>query len=77
MRVGIIGIAITSKEHIPRVNRYIGENSDIVLARLGLPIEGQELRLITLVVHADTDTIGRLAGEVGSLPGVKIKSMLM
>jgi len=77
MRVGIIGIAISAAEHVPTVNRLIGQNSDIVLARLGLPIDERQIRLISLIVTADTDAIGRLAGELGQLPGVKIKSMLM
>jgi len=77
MRVGIIGIAIYSVEKIHRVNRIISENGLIVLGRMGMPMQERQMKLISLIVEGDTDGIGRMAGAIGELEGVEIKSMLM
>ena len=77
MRVGIIGIAIHSEDNINKVNRIIGENNHIILGRMGIPLSEKALRLITLIVEGDTDIIGRMAGRIGIIEGVSIKSMIM
>ena len=77
MRVGIIGIAIYEVRNISKVNQIITENSCIVLGRMGMPLQKQSMRLISLIVEGDTDTIGRMAGQIGEIDGVEIKSMLM
>ena len=77
MRVGIIGISIYEVKKIDQVNQIITENSSIVLGRMGMPLGKQSMRLISLIVEGDTDTIGRMAGQIGELDGIEIKSMLM
>ena len=77
MRYGIIGICISPGHTPDSVNKILGENHQIILGRMGMPIKGSDARLISLLVEGDTDAIGRLAGRVGELDGVEIKSMLM
>lgn len=77
MRVGIIGVAIYDVKKINQVNQIITENSSIVLGRMGMPLQKQSMRLISLIVEGDTDGIGRMAGRIGEIDGVEIKSMLM
>ena len=77
MRVGIIGIAVYETDNVEEVNTLISENSSLVIGRMGLPLREQNMNLISLIVKGDTDGIGRLAGRIGSLSGVEIKSMLM
>ena len=77
MRFAIIGICIASRGSVEDVNALIAENSCIVMGRMGMPIRDKGLRLISLIVEGDTDIIGRMAGRIGQLPGVEIKSMMM
>ncbi len=77
MRYAVIGICIGFKGSIRDVNTLITDNGDIVLGRMGLPIREKGLRLISLIVEGNTDAIGRLAGKLGQLPGVEVKSMMM
>ncbi len=42
--------------------------------RMGMPMQGREMKF---VVEGDTDVIGRMAGEIGALEGVEIKSIFM
>lgn len=68
---------MSSKGRIDEVNRLISENSSIVLGRMGLPLREHGLRLISLIVEGNTDAIGKMAGQIGQLEGVEIKSMIM
>jgi putative iron-only hydrogenase system regulator len=77
MRYAVIGICVGSDGRIEAVNALITENSSIVMGRMGLPIRDRGLRLISLIVEGDTDAIGSLAGKLGQLPGVEVKSMMM
>ena len=77
MRVGIIGIAVYQKNKVQRVNKIISENNELILGRMGLPMREHSMNLISLIVKGDTDGIGRLAGNIGAIEGVEIKSMLI
>jgi putative iron-only hydrogenase system regulator len=75
-RLGIVAILIEEQTSVPRVNALLSEYADIVDARLGLPMRGKGISLISLVVEGDTDIIGALTGRLGKVPGVKVKSVL-
>ncbi|MDA8427241.1 MAG: iron-only hydrogenase system regulator [Treponema sp.] len=75
-RLGIVAILVEEQASVPRVNALLSEYADIVDARLGLPMRGKGISLISLVVEGDTDTLGALTGRLGKVPGVKVKSVL-
>ena len=76
-RIGAVLILIEDKEPISRLNQIITEHSDIVIGRQGLPIRGKEVSIISLVLEGNTDQIGSLAGKIGRLEGVQVKSVLL
>jgi len=75
-RLGIVAIVIEDQSSVSRVNALLSESADIIDARLGLPLRGKGISLISLVVEGDTDRIGALTGRLGKLSGVKVKSVL-
>lgn len=75
-RLGIVAVIIEDSLIIPRINALFTEYSDLVEARLGLPMRRKGISLISLVVEGDTDRIGALTGKLGRLPGIKVKSVL-
>jgi len=75
-RIGFIGIIIEQRNCVERVNALISESSEIILARVGLPQRARGVSVITLVVEATTDEIGRLTGRLGAVSGVSVKSGL-
>ena len=76
-RLGFVGIIVEDRaESAAPVNRILSEHGDRITGRLGLPMHNQPLSVITLIVEASTDELGALTGELGSLPGVSVKSML-
>ncbi len=75
-RIGFVGIILESRESVDAVNHALSEQSDLILARMGLPRRDRGLSVITLVVEATTDELGTLTGRLGRLPGVSVKSAL-
>jgi len=75
-RIGIIAIIAENNTSIPQLNMLLSEHSTIITARLGLPMKDKGIGLISLVVEGNTDEIGALAGKLGRLAGIKVKSVL-
>ncbi len=76
-RLGFIGIIIENRaQHAPAVNAILEKNGATIVARMGLPYEKRDCSVITLIVDANTDELGRITGQLGALPGVSVKSML-
>lgn len=76
-RIGFIGILLSDRvRQSGEVNAILSEFGHLVLGRMGIPrIAGGE-SVITLIVEATTDEIGRLTGRLGTLEGVQVKSAL-
>ncbi|MBI9020898.1 MAG: iron-only hydrogenase system regulator [Verrucomicrobia bacterium] len=76
-RLGFVGIIIEEREaNAAAVNELLGGFGNLIVARMGVPYEKRACSAITLIVDATTDELGVLAGKLGSLPGVAVKSML-
>ena len=75
-RIGFIGIILEDRQCVEQVNHLISESAGIILARVGLPPRDRGVSVITLVVEATTDEVGLLAGRLGAVHGVSIKSGL-
>lgn len=76
-RIGFVGIIVADRQHaVPAVNRILSEHADLILARVGLPHRERHVSVITLVVEATTDELGRLTGKLGLVASVSVKSGL-
>ena len=75
-RIGAVLILVSEEGDIQRINSIISEHSDLILGRQGIPLRDRSASVISLVMEGDTDRIGSLAGKLGRLEGVKVKSVL-
>jgi putative iron-only hydrogenase system regulator len=74
-RIGVVGIVLEKPEKIDLVHRVLTEHSDLICGRMGIPhINGREVNVISLVVDGSNDDIGSLAGKLGKIDGVSVKS---
>ena len=77
-RIGFVGLLVEDRDTAaPAVNRVLSEAAPVIRARLGIPGCGDHpVSVITLVVEATTDQLGRLSGALGRIPGVSVRSAL-
>lgn len=76
-RIGFVGILIEDRhKSAGEVNAILSEFGDVIRGRLGIPWRERGVSVVTLVVEATTDQIGALAGRLGRLPGISVKTGL-
>ena len=76
-RLGFVGIIVEDRDRSSAaVNTVLSDHGELILARVGLPYRERGCSVITLVVEAATDELGRLTGRLGQIEGVSVKSGL-
>lgn len=76
-RIGIVGIVIEdAKASAETVNKILGDYSDIIIGRMGIPYKRRSVCVISLTVDGTNEEIGALSGKLGRLKGVSVKSVL-
>ena len=75
-RIGFVGIILENRDGVEAVNHVISEHCGLILARVGLPCRDKHIAVITLVVEATTDELGKFTGQLGRIDGVSVKSGL-
>lgn len=74
-RIGVIGIVLEKPEKIDSLNHILADHSSIISGRMGIPhLNGRDVNVISLVVDGSNDDIGSLAGKLGKIEGVSVKT---
>ena len=75
-RIAVIGIIISDRETAAEeVNNILSEHGEIIVGRMGLPYEDKGLNIISLIVDGTNEELGALAGKLGNIDQVKVKTM--
>lgn len=72
-RVAIVGIIVSDKEDIERLNHILHEYSDFIIGRMGIPYHKKRISVISIAMDAPQSTISELSGKIGMLSGVSAK----
>jgi len=76
-RVGVIGIVIEDPQDVQeKLNHYISEAGEIIIGRIGIPYRPRNVAVLAVLVDGTNDKINALTGQLGSLPGVKVRAAL-
>jgi putative iron-only hydrogenase system regulator len=77
-RIGTVTIIITDRvNQSARVNEILSKHADIIIGRMGLPYSYKKINIICLIVNGSTDQLGSLTGQLGSIEGVQVKSVMV
>lgn len=74
-KIAWIGMLLKQDSALDKILAVVRESQIHVLAFNSQNYEDKAVGLVTLVVDAFPDEISGLAGKLGMLPGVKVKSM--
>jgi putative iron-only hydrogenase system regulator len=76
-RLGSISIILErSVAPVATVNELISQFGDCIIGRLGLPYPERGVNIITLITESSVERLSALAGKLGKLPGVQVKSLM-
>lgn len=73
-RVAVMSIIVEDPEAVERINALLHEFGEHIIGRMGLPYRKRRISIISIALDAPQNTIAALAGKVGSLPCVSVKT---
>ncbi len=74
-RVALIGIIVENLDAAEMINSLLHEYNQYVIGRMGLPYREKGISIISVVVNAEADVISTLAGKLGMVRGVNVKTI--
>lgn len=74
-RVALIGIVVEDMEAVEKLNSILHDYGQYIIGRMGLPYREKDISIISIVVNAEANTISTLAGKLGMLKGVSVKTI--
>jgi len=74
-RIALIGIIVEDLVAVEKLNGLLHEYGQYIIGRMGLPYREKEISIISVVVNAEADIISTLAGKLGMIKGVNVKTI--
>ena len=75
-KLALIGIVVEDTGSVTRINDILHEYGHLVIGRMGLPCRERGVHMISVVLDASGDQISSLAGKLGMVSGVSVKTMV-
>ncbi|MBS5150951.1 MAG: iron-only hydrogenase system regulator [Butyricicoccus pullicaecorum] len=77
-RIAVMSIIVENPEIVESLNSLLHTYSDYIIGRMGIPYrtKTRKINIISLALDAPQDTISSLAGKVGKLSGISVKTAL-
>lgn len=70
-----MGVIVEDMDSVEALNELLHEYGRFIIGRMGLPYRERGVSVISVVLDAPQDTISALAGKVGALSGVSVKTL--
>ena len=74
-RLALIGIVVENNESAKKINDILHEYGEYIVGRMGIPYRKRNVSVISIVIDAPSDLISALAGKLGMIPDVNIKTV--
>lgn len=74
-RVALIGIIVEDIESVEKLNGLLHDYNQYIIGRMGLPYREKNISIISVVVNAEADVISTLAGKLGMVKGLNVKTV--
>ena len=73
-RVAVMSIIVEDAQAVDRLNSFLHEYGEYIIGRMGIPYRKRKISIISIALDAPQNTISSLAGKVGSLKGISVKT---
>ena len=75
-RVAVMSIIVENAETVDALNALLHDYSDFIIGRMGIPYRQKGINIISIALDAPQDTLSALAGKIGNLDGISVKTAL-
>lgn len=73
-RVAVMSIIVENADAVETINAVLHEYGEYIIGRMGIPYRKRKISIISIALDAPQNTISALAGKIGSLTGVSVKT---
>ena len=73
-RVAVRAIIVEKNESVEMLNAVLHEFGDHIIGRMGIPYRTRGINIVSIALDAPQDTISALAGKLGNIDGVSVKT---
>ena len=73
-RVAVMSIIVENPESVEKLNQILHENGQYIIGGMGIPYREKKINIISIALDAPQNTLSSLAGKIGSLTGVSVKT---
>ena len=73
-RVAVMSIIVEDPEKVTALNGILHDYGEYIIGRMGIPYRKRKVNIISIALDAPQNTIAALAGKVGSLKGISVKT---
>ena len=73
-RVAVMSIIVEDPSSVEALNALLHTYGSYIIGRMGIPYRERNISIISIALDAPANTISALAGKIGSLSGVSVKT---
>jgi len=73
-RVAVMSIIVEDVSASEQINAILHENGEYIIGRMGIPYRQRRISIISVAMDAPQNVISAIAGRIGGLPGVSVKT---
>ena len=73
-RVAVMAIIVEDREATETLNNLLHEYGKFIIGRMGIPYREKGIHIISIALDAPQDDISALAGKIGKIGGISVKT---
>ena len=73
-RVAVMSIIVENKDSVEPLNVLLHDSGNYIIGRMGIPYHKRGISIISIALDAPQDAISALAGKIGNLEGISVKT---
>ena len=69
-----MSISVENPEAVERLNAILHDFGEYIIGRMGIPYRKRQISIISIALDAPQNALSSLAGKIGTLQGVSVKT---
>ncbi len=73
-RVAVMAIIVEEPGAVEKLNSILHDYGNYIIGRMGIPYRERGINIISIALDAPQDSISSLAGKLGNISGLSVKT---
>nr|WP_122013251.1 TM1266 family iron-only hydrogenase system putative regulator [Maliibacterium massiliense] len=73
-RVAVMGIIVEDIDSVEALNSILHAYGKYIIGRMGIPYRQRNINVMSIAIDAPQDVTSAMAGKIGKLPGISVKT---